>query len=270
MPNAATSSAFVLTATKCCGTASSPRAATSQSRAVRALVSVSTVVNVFDDTMNSVSAGSMPVERAGDVGAVDVGHEAGRDLGVAEGVERPVRHRRAEVGAADADVDDRCGCAGRWRPSTCRRGPARRSRPSARAPRGRRATTSCAVDLDDRAGRRPQRDVQHGAVLGDVDPLAGEHRVAAGRHAGDVGDGQQGGQHVVVDALLGVVDAQVADVRSGSARPGRDRRRTARRRWGGCGVRRAGPPTAGVVVTSGPRFIGVDVRRRSDEADVDR
>ena len=54
MPKAATSSAFVLTATKWCGTASSPSTATSQSRAVRALVSVSTVVNVFDDTMNSV------------------------------------------------------------------------------------------------------------------------------------------------------------------------------------------------------------------------
>ncbi len=58
MPNAPTSSAFVLTETKWRGTASSPRAATSQSRAVRALVSVSMVVNVFDDTTNSVSAGS--------------------------------------------------------------------------------------------------------------------------------------------------------------------------------------------------------------------
>ena len=69
-----------------------------------------------------------------------------------------------------------------------------------------------AVDLDHRARRRPQRHVQHRAVLGDVDPLAGEHGVAAGLDAGDVGDGQQRGHHVVVDALLGVVDAQVTDV----------------------------------------------------------
>ena len=60
MPNAATSSAFVLTATKWWGTASAPRALTSQSRAVLALVSVSMVVNVFDETTNRVSAGSRP------------------------------------------------------------------------------------------------------------------------------------------------------------------------------------------------------------------
>ena len=43
-----------------------------------------------------------------------------------------------------------------------------------------------AVDLDDRALGRAQRDVQDGAVLGDVDLLAPEHRVdavARGRRA---------------------------------------------------------------------------------------
>ena len=40
-----------------------------------------------------------------------------------------------------------------------------------------------AVGLDDRAGRCPQRDVQHRAVLGDVDVLAAEHRRRAGRPA---------------------------------------------------------------------------------------
>ena len=59
MPNFATSAAFVDTATKCLATAdSSPSAASSHSRALCALVSVSSVVNVFDETMNSVSAGS--------------------------------------------------------------------------------------------------------------------------------------------------------------------------------------------------------------------
>jgi hypothetical protein len=60
MPNAATPSRLVLTATKCRATASSPRARVSHARAVRALVSVSMVVNVFDETMKSVSAGSRP------------------------------------------------------------------------------------------------------------------------------------------------------------------------------------------------------------------
>ncbi len=60
MPNAATSAALVDTATKWRATASSPSASVSQRRAERALVSVSTVVKVFDDTMNRVVAGSRP------------------------------------------------------------------------------------------------------------------------------------------------------------------------------------------------------------------
>jgi hypothetical protein len=59
MPNSATFWALVDTATKCRPTASSsPRAPTSQSLAVRALVSVSRVVKVLEQTTNRVSAGS--------------------------------------------------------------------------------------------------------------------------------------------------------------------------------------------------------------------
>ena len=60
MPNFATSAALVETATKCLATAlrrRRARRATSRAR-VRALVIVSSVVKVFDETMNSVSAGS--------------------------------------------------------------------------------------------------------------------------------------------------------------------------------------------------------------------
>jgi hypothetical protein len=57
MPKAETASAFVETATKCFATAaSSSSAASVHSRAVRALVIVSSVVNVFEETMNSVSS----------------------------------------------------------------------------------------------------------------------------------------------------------------------------------------------------------------------
>ncbi len=65
---------------------------------------------------------------------------------------------------------------------------------------------------DARARRCPQCHVEHGALLGGVDRRAGEHRVAAGRHAGRVGHREQRGHHLVGDALLGVVDAQVADL----------------------------------------------------------
>ena len=60
MPNFATSAALVETATKCLATAfaSPPRPASDQARAVCALVIVSSVVKVFEETMNSVSAGS--------------------------------------------------------------------------------------------------------------------------------------------------------------------------------------------------------------------
>ncbi len=60
MPNFDTSAALVDTATKCFATAaaSPPRPCRSQSRAVRALVIVSCVVKVFEDTMNRVAAGS--------------------------------------------------------------------------------------------------------------------------------------------------------------------------------------------------------------------
>ncbi len=60
MPNAATFSAFVETATKCRATAalSPPSPSSSQRRADVALVIVSMVVKVLDATMNSVSAGS--------------------------------------------------------------------------------------------------------------------------------------------------------------------------------------------------------------------
>src|SRR6202043_644248 len=56
-PNLATRSALVDTATKCLATASSePRADTTQSRADVALVSVSSVPNVLEEMMNSVSS----------------------------------------------------------------------------------------------------------------------------------------------------------------------------------------------------------------------
>ena len=60
MPNLATSCALVETATKCLATAlsSPPSPCSDQARAVWALVIVSSVVKVFDETMNSVSAGS--------------------------------------------------------------------------------------------------------------------------------------------------------------------------------------------------------------------
>ena len=69
-----------------------------------------------------------------------------------------------------------------------------------------------AVDGDHGAAGRTQGDVHHRPVLGDVDVLAGEHRVASGLDTGTLGERDETGQHRVVDAMLRVVDAQIADL----------------------------------------------------------
>ena len=107
MPNLATSSAFVETATKCFAiAASSPSAASAQARAECAFVIVSSVVNVFDETMKRVSSGCEVARRLDEVGRVDVRDEAEREVAPRVVPERLVGHHRPEVGAADADVHD--------------------------------------------------------------------------------------------------------------------------------------------------------------------
>ena len=69
-----------------------------------------------------------------------------------------------------------------------------------------------AIDGHHRAGRRSQRHVHHGAILGDVDVLACEHRVATSCHTRPFGERDEPGEHGVVDAMLRVVDAQVGDI----------------------------------------------------------
>ena len=118
MPNAATLSSAVDTATKCLATAafaaSSPSSmapdarspSSSQLRASRALVSVSSVLKVLEATMNSVVAGSRSlVFSATSVGSM-LETKRALQAGLHVRLQRLVDHHRAEVGAADADVDD--------------------------------------------------------------------------------------------------------------------------------------------------------------------
>ena len=78
IPNSATPSALVETATKCLAIADSspPRPASDHSRAVWALVIVSRVVNVFEADDEQRLLGVEVAGRLGEVGAVDVGDEA--------------------------------------------------------------------------------------------------------------------------------------------------------------------------------------------------
>ena len=114
--------------------------------------------------------------RLGEVGRVDVRDEAERQVAARVVAQRLVRHHRAEVGAADPDVDD---VADRL---------ARVTLPLARADAlgERRHPVEHLVDVRDdvdavdderRPLRHAQRDVEDGAVLGHVDAVAAEHRL---------------------------------------------------------------------------------------------
>ena len=63
-----------------------------------------------------------------------------------------------------------------------------------------------AVDDERRALRHSQRDMEDGAVLGRVDPVAAEHRLRALRETGLARELEQEAQRLVGDAVLRVVE----------------------------------------------------------------
>ena len=92
--------------------------------------------------------------RLGEVGAVDVGDEAEGQLALAVVAQRLVGHHRAEVRAADADVDDVADALAGVAGPRAARARGRRSPPSGRARRGPRAR---------RSRRRPRSTAPRGA-----------------------------------------------------------------------------------------------------------
>src|SRR5579859_5118970 len=174
IPKSATRSALVETATKCLATASSlPSSLTTQSRAEVALVSVSSVPNVLDEMMNSVSS-AFRSRVASAKSGVHVGHEPERDVARAVVAQRLIRHHRAQVGAADPDVDHVPDpLAGVALPDS---GPDAQG--EVHHPLEHLVHLADHVHAVHDEGGGPghaQRDVQHRAVLGDVDVLAAEH-----------------------------------------------------------------------------------------------
>ena len=140
-------------------------------------------------------------ERLDELRRVDVGDEPERRLAVAVGPQRLVRHRRPEVGAADADVDHRSDrLAGVASPL---------SRANLRRERGHPlehvvhvADDVTAVD-DERGGaRHPQGDMERRPVLRPVDMLAAEHRVAPSGDTPLLRQREEEGDRLVRDAVL--------------------------------------------------------------------
>ena len=137
MPNFATSSVFVETATKCLATAFFI--------AERLHAPIAGGAGIGERFQRREGLGGDDEERFGgveiarrldEIGAVHIGDEAAGQVAVAVVPERLIRHHRAEVRAADADIDDIRASACRCVPSMRRCARARRSPPSYPAPRG--------------------------------------------------------------------------------------------------------------------------------------
>ena len=206
MPNSLTLAALVLTATKCAGTAASPRRSTSQARAVGVGVGHRLLGGEGlggDDEEGLV--GLDLAEGLGHVRRVDVGDVEALDGALGEGLEGLVGHGGAEVGAADADVDDVAdGLAG---------GAAPLAGADAGGEVGHAVEDGVDVGVDvlpvdDEAGGLggAEGGVEDGAVLGLVDMLAGEHPLDLGLEVGFLGELEEELEGGFVDEVLGVVE----------------------------------------------------------------
>ena len=207
MPNSATFAALVETATKCFATAAGAGCQAVQ-QPIAGAVGVGHRLQRGERLRGDDEQRLGRVEiacRFDEIGAVDVGDEAEGARTVAVILERLIGHHRAEVGAADADVDD---VADRLAGV-----PLPRAGADAVGEVGHLVEHGVyvghdvlAVHDDGRAARRTQRHVQHGTVLGDVDLLAAEHRVDPLAQPAFLGELQQQLQRLVGDAILRVVE----------------------------------------------------------------
>ena len=128
---------------------------------------------------------------------------------VMEGRQRQRRHRRPEVRAADADIDD----VGELAPCPAMRAGAHAVGEGSHAVEHivHHRHDVLAFGLVNLIPPSAKRYMQHRPVLGDVDRLAGEHGVAALLHLGGLGQRQQAGHHLVVDQILGIVEQEIVE-----------------------------------------------------------
>ena len=157
--------------------------------------------------MNSVSAGLRSRVASTKSVAVHVGDEAEGQGALAVMPERFVGHHRPEVGAADADVDDVANAlAGVALPRAAAHAVGEVGHlVEHRMDLGHHVL---AVHDDGGVPRRAQGDVQHGAILGDVDLVAAEHGVDARAQAGFSGQLHEQLEGFVRDAVLRVIEEQ--------------------------------------------------------------
>ena len=210
MPNSATLSSWVETAAKWSPTAASPTPCAIQARAVLALVIVSSVVKVFDETMNKVRDGSSPRSVSPMSAPSTFETKWLRNCGGAKGASARV----AMAGPrSEPPMPILMTSVIGW-PSAPRTRPSRTSAAKlsifSRVPMTS-GIDVVAVDENRLAGEIAQGGVQDGALLGDIDLHAGEHRVAPGFDLGRLGELDERGQDPGVDALLGIVEQEIVE-----------------------------------------------------------
>ena len=126
--------------------------------------------------------------------------------------QRLVDHHRSQIRTADADVDDGLD------PFTGGAGPFTVAQPVGEVAHRVEHLVYVRDDIlavDDQLGvsGQPQRGVQYRAVFGGVDVHSGEHLVAALFEVGRPRQLDQQAQRLAGDAVLAVVDVEIAEAR---------------------------------------------------------
>jgi hypothetical protein len=147
----------------------------------------------------------------GKVRAVHVGDETRAQLRASIRFEGFAYHQRAEVGAADADVDDVADLLAGMpaMPAAAHRIGETAHQPQYALYIGH---DILAVHVNGMAGAVAQRGMQGGAPLGEIDLLAAEHAPDRGGQPGLYGQGHQQLDGFIGDAVLGVIEQQVAEL----------------------------------------------------------
>src|SRR5712691_6506138 len=207
MPNFATSSALVETATKCFGTAAWPSRETSHSRAERAFISVSWVVNVFEATMKSVLAGSRCFTVSARCVPSTLETKCARNpSGQAQRIaSQAITGPRSEPPMPMLTMSEI------RLPVSPFHSPLRRRPVKSRQHRVDLRHDVLAVDEDRFPRAVAQRHVQDRAILGAVDLLAREHPIAPGLHLRLPRQQKEKAHGLLGDAVLGDIDEQVLE-----------------------------------------------------------
>ena len=158
------------------------------------------------------------VGRRVQVDRVDIGDEPADQVGRGVVGQRLGGHRRSQVRAADADVDDGPDALpGGTDPGAGADAVREIAHPAQHGVHV--AGDILAVHREGLTFGQAQRDMEDGPVFGGVDVFAGEHGVAAGLHPGGSGHAQQEPDRLVGDAVLGVIEHQIAGSGGQAGRP---------------------------------------------------